>query len=255
MNIGKIARVAVSAVVMSVLSCGCRSVITDPPSSVSVVVIGVENSKWAGSCLGARIDSSRMFSFFDQNLRGADIHLLQDGGATKSAVRSAMTKAVSSELAIIFYSGHGGSEPFKGTGPEEEDGRDEFLCLYDTYMKDNDVWDIVSRSKGRVWLIFDCCHSETMYRSVGVTMSSVGDVSALSSGMSMLCWSGCSDEKYSYGTEDGGELTNAFLRKYEKGMTYDRLWKRISSDGILLKHQKPKRTRIGSGFSNRAVPM
>lgn len=60
----------------------------------------------------------------------------------------------------------------------ETDGRDEFICCYDTGVIDNRIWDIVCKAKGRVFFIFDCCHSETMFRAPGITFSSTAALSA-----------------------------------------------------------------------------
>lgn len=216
----------------------------------SAVIIGMEKSKFAGNCTGAQIDSSRMYMLIKQYTD--DVVLLQNEKATKSAVVNAMTKSVAnSDLCIIFYSGHGGSEPFADTGIEEKDGKDEFLCLYDTWLKDNDIWKIISKSKGRILLMVDACHSETMWRSPGFKMLvplSWDNKIEESNGFSMLCWSGCPDNTYSYGSSSGGQFTNALLRNFTKGMTYAQLWERIKSDKTLREFENPQSTAIGSGF-------
>ena len=237
---------------MCILAAGCNptgdhdSTAKTNKVEASAVVIGMENSKWAGSCPGAHVDATNMYNEFGR--RYTDVVLLEDANATKTAVKAALTKAAQSDFMILFYSGHGGSEAFKDTGPEEVDGHDEFLCLYDTYFRDNELWSIISSAKGRVWLIFDCCHSETMFRSVGFSMKMV-EASALSdSGVNMLCWSGCADSTYSYGDSSGGKFTSAFLRRLNTNYTYDQMWKTLESDYELKSYQIIKRTKIGTGF-------
>ena len=212
----------------------------------SAVVIGMENSKWAGSCPGAHVDATNMYREFSN--RFTDVALFEDAKATKSAVKAALTKAAQSDFMVLFYSGHGGSEAFKDTGPEEIDGHDEFLCLYDTYLRDNELWSIISSAKGKVWLIFDCCHSETMFRSVGFSMKMVEASALADSGVNMLCWSGCSDANYSYGDSGGGKFTSAFFRRLNTNYTYDEMWKKLESDHELKSYQIIKRTKIGTKF-------
>lgn len=240
-----------------VLSCGCASIksqiISNNSKTTSVVVIGMEKSKVYGNCPGAKFDSDRMYQLFKSKFR--DVTLLQSNKATKKAVLGALQNAAKADFMIVFYSGHGGSDPFADTDIKNEpDGRDEYLCLYDTYLRDNEIWSIISQKKGRAWLIFDCCHSETMFRSAGLTMKPAGTATfALSQTLNMLCWSGCADNTYSYGDSTGGEFTNSFLSNYKHGMTYTELWNKMRRDERLNKFQLIKQTKIGFGFEDVKV--
>lgn len=131
--------------------------------NASAVVVGVENG-FAGRCDGSLKDAADMA----ETLRpySSDLTTLKDKQATASAVVAAMEKAVRSDLAIIYFSGHGGSQP--SADEFETDGRDEFICCYDAGVVDDRIWEVVRKAKGRVFLIFDCCHSETMFRSPGI---------------------------------------------------------------------------------------
>lgn len=143
-----------------------------------------------------------------------------------------MRKAVRSDLAIIYFSGHGGSLP--SSDEFETDGKDEFICCYDKGLLDDKIWKTVCEARGRVFLIFDCCHSETMFRSPGISFSIAGRRLSGSSSVRMLCWSGCPDESYSYGSASGGEFTMA-LRKYASNdRTYAEVWEKISTDRRLM---------------------
>lgn len=221
-------------------------------TTVRAVVIGMENSKFAGSCPGAHTDAIRMMETF----RGwyPDVTLLENENATKESVLAALNRAAEADFMIVFYSGHGGSEVFQQPGPEEIDGKDEFLCLYDTYLRDNDIWSVISKCNGRVWLIFDCCHSETMFRSVGFEMKMVENSALIKAdGMSMLCWSGCADDTYSYGDPSGGVFTSAILRNMFYDKTYDEVWKELEADKILKSYERIKRTKIGNGFDGKKL--
>lgn len=216
--------------------------------TMGAVVVGMGNSQKAGSCPGAELDARNM-----SKLLGAytdNVTLLLNSSATKSVVTKALEKAISKyELVVFFYSGHGGSGFYSGDG--EDDGKDEFLCLYDKYMVDDEIWDIISESEHRVFLIFDCCHSGSMYRTAGFNMrSSLKRLSASNkkkakSGFEMLCWSGCDDDNLSYGDSAGGEFTNTLLKHFNKSYSYDTLWDKISRDKSLLSFEEPQETNMG----------
>lgn len=220
--------------------------------NVKAVVIGMEYSHKYGSCPGAELDAKNIQGI----LAKADCPVNLLINAKKSDTLAAMTQAVQSDLAIIFYSGHGGSQRFSDTGPEETDGKDEFLCMDDGLIRDNDIWNIICQAKGRVFLIFDCCHSETMFRSAGFTMDVISDA-VLPLGadgpVGMICWSGCADNTYSYGSTSGGELTNAIRRHLNKDSTYASLWDAVSKDVTLKKHEIVKKHTIGLSFEDKRI--
>ena len=279
--------------------CASNSVAPSEPlsdaarASVSAVVIGVENSKFAGSCPGAAYDSRRIASLF--GYYASNVTYLTDANATRSSVSAALKRAVQSDLCILYYSGHGGSDRFSDTSAEEDDGQDEYLCLYDTYMRDNEIWDVISKAKGRVFLMFDCCHSKTMFQTPSFTMRravaaacpcgascacganckcevgkpckcakgasckaktakrSVKFAAPRSSEFSMLCWSGCPDDTYSYGSASGGEFTNALFRHFSSDRTYAALWAEIAADKDLKEYEEVQKTEIGTGFNDKLI--
>ena len=133
---------------------------------------------------------------------------------------------------------------------------DEYLCLYDGAMMDDEVWSIISKSRGRVMCIFDCCHSATMFQSLEAESGTYEFKPSpftfrklsgpmVQANVNLLVWSGCPDSDYSYGDDDGGVLTNAIAKAYKPSRTYDDVWERASKDA---RGQRPTSTRIGSGF-------
>ena len=224
-------------------------------SSTYAVVIGMENSKFAGACPGARYDSDRMKSLLSKY--ASEVRILQDESATKANVRAAIEWGIEksgSGLFVFYYSGHGGSDPFSDTGVEESDGKDEYLCLYDTYLRDNEIWSMICKSKGRVFFITDSCHSETQFRTPKFLLRppfgfdhKINEVHPFS----LLCWSGCPDADFSYGSSSGGQFTNALLRQYKKDLTYQELWDKIKSDRVLRAYENPQSTIIGAGFEGK----
>lgn len=258
------------AVSLGLFVCGCiqdgggnnnpstdDTVVNVKTTATYAVVIGMENSRFAGACPGAKLDSDRMYSLISKYAQ--DTVLLQDDKATRATVRSAIETAVAKSengLFILYYSGHGGSDPFPDTGIEETDKRDEYLCLYDNYFRDNEVWSLVSKCKGRVFLLFDCCHSRTMFRDTNITFLKAIPLSASwheDGVLPMQCWSGCPDDTYSYGSSTGGQFTNTLLKYYKASMTYDELWKKIEGDTMLKMYETVQRTIMGADFSNVSV--
>ena len=221
-------------------------------NGVRAVCIGVE-SGFAGACPGAVVDAKRMANLLWESGVG-EVELLTEGAATRKAVLEKMKWAVDGELAIVFYSGHGGQN---WTGDlSEEDGKDEFMCLWDKGLLDDDIWEVLSQGK-RVVLVCDCCHSKTMFRAGERVLRMVGRMSRSKDGkkkkmprrmVQLLCWSGCPDSEYSYGSSDGGELTNALLRHFKNGMSYRELWKAILGDKSLKSFEDVQETVLGTDF-------
>jgi len=221
-----------------------------------VVTVGMENSQFAGACPGAGIDAERMTSLF--RVYTPHVKAFSSQTATKAAVRSALVEAVANaELVIFYYSGHGGQQRFWDTGSDEDDGQDEYLCFYDTYMRDNEVWQIISQSKGRVFCIFDACHSEDLYRNMKpITLTGAMPLAVThekQGPINLLVWSGCPSDTYSYGSSSGGKMTNTLLNYFDSRKTYDYLWSEMENDSALKRYEIIQRTVMGSGFVGKPV--
>lgn len=250
--------------------------------SARYLCVGMETSRRFGSCPGCALDASNMTSLLSNSFGYTGDTLISDQ-ATKAAVVEKLKAGIASTpedgLFLFCYSGHGGQEYVGGKEPGGADAPDEYLCLYDTYMLDDEIWSIVSKCRGRVFLYFDACHSATMYRSVasdglaivvgearamegstvvkssGFTFSPEKFVGAQAMGVDsrnsvrMLCWSGCKEAEYSYGGKNGGVMTRGLNSVWRKGVTYSSLWPMI----VKYVHreqptQNPTQTVIGSGF-------
>ena len=245
----------------SLLILGCKThfntIDTAKATNTYIVVVGMEYSRFAGDCPGAGYDADRMYNVLSYHSK--NIVLLKDSAATKSRVVSELTQAVENAkdgLVILCYSGHGGSDPFFDTGDDEKDGKDEYLCLYDTYLRDNELWKIISKCKGRFFFYSDSCHSQSQFRcpmfKIKPPLSWDYELKE-DHAFSLLCWSGCPDTDYSYGSSGGGQFTNAFLRHYKADKTYEQLWEEIKNDRTLRAYENPQSTSIGSGFKGKAV--
>ena len=248
---------------LGILMTGCETIsdlFDEPTESASlknayVITVGVENG-YAGKCEGAKKDCTNMKSTLKKYAK-TQVSLV-DKQATVSAVCAALKAGVQTPLCIFYFSGHGGSVPTSQAAQDatEVDKNDEFICLYDNGLLDNSIWNIVSQAKGRVVLIFDCCHSGTMYRTP-ITFSKarrkLGATSKISANVQILCWSGCPDDSYSYGNSAGGKFTNVLRSKYSQSKTYNKVWNQIESDKTLKKYQKVQRTIIGTDFGGKKI--
>lgn len=230
---------------------------TDAPvaetGKAHVVIAGVENG-YAGKCSGALADVKNMKDLLCPY--ASKMVVMTDSEATKGAVAAALKEGVKDDFLIFYYSGHGG---FVGGSNDktEADGCDEYLCCWDRGLLDNEIWAIVSKSKGRVLLIFDCCHSGTMFRvpmkvspAAGAALRAVNHAEG---GVNMICWSGAPDDSYSYGSSSGGYMTNALRRHFDKSLTYDELWNRMEGDSKLADRQAIQSTKMGEDFGGRRV--
>lgn len=220
--------------------------------TTKLLSIGMEKS-CAGNCSGAEKDATRMFNFIKSECNSSK--LLLNGEATKENVLKELQNVCDSDLAIIFYAGHGDSRKVKSNAPEEADGKDEMIFLADKYLLDDEIWNVVSKAKGRVFMIFDCCHSETMFRVAPPPQSKNLLFAASSSMPDLLCWSGCADNKTSLGSLNGGLFTNTILANAKMKLTYEENWKKISGDTGLASKEIVKQTMLktDSGFKNRML--
>lgn len=229
------------------------------------VIVGLDASKW-GSCPGADLDSNNMLGMISQFVDSSHIVKLNDGKATKSAVVKAlkdqMAKVPEDGLFVFTYSGHGGQMKSSSTAKNETDGKDEFLCLYDNYLIDNDLWDLFNQCKGRILFIVDACHSSTMFSLIQGTndISEFEDTHPLEQPfftkyenvrgtIKMLVISGCDESQVSWGDSiNGGCLTSSLKRTFDKCLSYKDWWNKARQDSSFKKvRQVPICTNIG-GF-------
>jgi hypothetical protein len=281
------------AVIAAALLAGCVKTGANVPQistgsdvKASYLVVGMEHSGRFGDCPGCELDARRITNMIKS--QGYSGETLVSDKATKSDVVKKLKAGIESTpedgLFMFFYSGHGGQEYLGGKEPDGSDRQDEYLCLYDTYMMDDEIWDIVSKCRGRVFLYFDACHSATMYRSVKSELAAKKDprkASALAvnpdevekmiqrakgftfrpekfikaSAMVLegarpsariLCWSGCEEAEYSYGGKKGGTLTICMLANWKSGITYDALWSKTRANVLEYQPgQHPVQTVVG----------
>ena len=235
------------------------------------LIVGMETSKY-GACPGADKDSNTMLGIVSQYVDSSHIVKLNNKQSTVDAVRKALTnqieKVPEDGLFIFTYSGHGGQTNYKPVASNETDGKDEFLCLFDGYILDDELWTIFNKCKGRVFVVFDCCHSSTMFRLPSEPIDEELDDSEnrlpldvpffakyenVRSSLRMFVISGCGEETVSWGDAiQGGVLTSSLKRAFNKCLNYREWWNSTRSDNAFKKvKQIPIATNVG-GFDLNA---
>lgn len=210
-------------------------------SRIRLLAVGVARGRY-GACPGASLDAQRIHDKVSAGKKA----ILLDSAATRKAVTNALKSGIAGTeddgLFVFFYSGHGGQA--KSSDPSEDDGRDETLCLYDAELVDNTIWSILQSAKCRVFMVTDCCHSGSNYRSASPLRGFVAARSAESpKGLRLLHWGGCQDSTYSYGDEAGGVMTNAILSQIGKGVSYKDAFKHVVAASRA--YQAPVKASIG----------
>ena len=111
----------------------------------------------------------------------SNIKVLLDEEVTKENFLKAFESLVynDSPYKHFHYSGHGAQMPNSIVGSDrEDDGMDEVICPYDfdwyknTYIVDDTIDLILNHldPKHHLSMVFDCCHSGTMHRSLYETI-------------------------------------------------------------------------------------
>lgn len=233
------------------------------------VIVGMEKSKW-GNCPGADRDSNTMLSMISQYVDSSHIIKLNNAQATGTnvvnALKNQIAKVPEDGLMIFTYSGHGGQNNKSSNAKDEVDGKDEFLCLYDSGLIDNDIWVMFNQCKGRILFICDSCHSSTMYRLPNELPEGIEEEDRMPldkpfftrfenarSGVNMLAIAGCGEETISWGdSANGGVLTSSLKRAFNKCLSYKDWWSKAKADKSFKQvKQVPYFTVIG-GFDTDA---
>ncbi|MBI1929675.1 caspase family protein [Candidatus Poribacteria bacterium] len=143
------------------------------------LLIGINDYKIIGPDLRfCESDAGRMKEALIKSagFNEANIKLLLGTEATKSGIRKAMkdwliANVKPGDTALFYFSGHGIQIP-DPTG-QEEDGKDELLCAYDsalysyTFVRDNELGEWLDEIQtDQKIVMLDCCHSGTATRSL-----------------------------------------------------------------------------------------
>jgi hypothetical protein len=219
--------------------------------------IGINDYPGTGSDLAGCVNDANDWAE-ELTKREFGVEMMLDAQATGEAMRAGMRRllqnAVSGDLVVITYSGHG--TWVRDDNGDEPDGRDEALCPYDIAtngpLLDDELYDIlIDRARGvRVVMISDSCHSGTVARFAPSTRTDADKVRFLPPGVFLepaeaaraarmpritagrprhaaLLLSGCQDVEFSYDAHFDDRPNGAFtyvaldtLRVLPAGATY-----------------------------------
>lgn len=141
------------------------------------LVIGIDEYTYIPDLHGAVNDAKDIADALDG--LGAEVTLLTDAEATRSAILTAweqiLTSAKPGDRLIISYAGHGSNEP-EHTPGSEKDGRDENFLLAGfaprgeaagQRIRDDEIADMLARSADLdVIFVADACHAGTVTRDL-----------------------------------------------------------------------------------------
>ncbi len=147
-------------------------------SNFSAVLVGI--NKYKGSPLRGCINDviiMRDILVKKYNIPAHQIRLILDERATKNHIEERLEWLATNdtENKLFHYSGHGAQIPVQNYIEDnyEPDNMDELLCPYDfswegTYITDNIIEKILIKmsDEHHMSMIFDCCHSGTIDRSL-----------------------------------------------------------------------------------------
>jgi metacaspase-1 len=174
---------------------------------------------------------------------GFETKLILDAQATRSTITSEfealITQAQAGDVVVFTYSGHGTS--VKDTSGDEPDGYDEALYVYDGVFLDDQLREILQKTKAGVHVVVipDSCFSGTVTRVAALSVDTriryvrTDDLPAnprrikgflSEEDMVEILISGCSDKEYSYDAYINGRYNGAFtanaLKVLKAGQTY-----------------------------------
>lgn len=141
------------------------------------LVIGIDDYAFVPDLHGAVNDAEDIADAL--KTLGADVTLLIDGQATRSAIlgrwEAILEKADAGDRLIVSYAGHGSNEPESLPG-SEKDGRDENFLLagYAPHgeaasqrIRDDEIAHLLARSSALdVIFVADACHAGTVTREI-----------------------------------------------------------------------------------------
>jgi hypothetical protein len=165
---------------------------------------------WDGACPGCDVDASAFALLCrEQGLQVAELHnAAATVGKVKKAGRAAWKDMKAGDLFVLFVSGHGGQ--VKDEDDDEDDGKDETLCLWDGQCTDDylrALWEEIPAGV-RVLYVTDTCNSGTNYKG-GPRL--VGRSLPRGYEGAMIHFGGCADGESSYGSAQGGSWTTALI--------------------------------------------
>ncbi len=151
------------------------------------LVIGIAEYKAVTPLMGPKNDAEEVYDFLisQWGFKQDEVKRLINRRARRSSIRAALNGLVRQtnpgDRVVIYYAGHGSQ--VRDRNDDETDGLDETLVPYDfeagrqpRQILDDDIYATLKKLKGRrVILIVDACHSGTISRSIGLSVSETSD--------------------------------------------------------------------------------
>lgn len=204
--------------------------------SKKALCVGINNYPGSSNDLAGCVNDCNDWAYILTSKYGfTSVSKLLDSQATMGAIKKALTAlvdgAVSGDVIVFTYSGHGSYVVDKNG--DEPDGKDETLYAYDGNVLDDELRAILDKIREGVHatVILDSCHSGTATRVAGPWAPKVRfmppvdpevarlDTSLPSSkamlsdaGMKEILFTGCKATEYSYDAEYNGVPNGAFTK-------------------------------------------
>lgn len=175
--------------------------------------------------------------------------------ATRAAVLGALADATAlraGSLLVVTVSGHGVQIPDVPPAParprpasarnrivgDEPDGADEAWCLYDGFLVDDELTEVLAGFAAgvRVFVVSDTCHSGTMLPRGRVAPRIAA---------SILHLAACTDGGCAFDRGDHGVFTRALLDVWAAGFAGSHLALRAAIDARTAPLQRPQLTACG----------
>jgi hypothetical protein len=121
---------------------------------------------WSGELNACEADAKDMAALLAG--RGFEVRTLLTSEATRAAVTRAIAHAAEAakpgDLFVYTNSSHGGQLP--DLNGDEEDGKDETVCMYDGELVDDEIYALLAKFAAgvRILSLSDSCHSGTVTR-------------------------------------------------------------------------------------------
>ena len=196
-------------------------------------------------CINDANEWSRLYS-----IHGYDSEAIVDGDCTwerfVETITSAVHEANEGTSMVITYSGHGSSR--MDSSGDETDHKDECLCLYDEWLMDDDIKNILSglHDGAKFFFFSDSCHSGTVTRDFSTKRTIAYDdsrvrrlssdsrhVNGRGNDVNYTFISGCGEGEYSYDATINGRNIGAathymtMVLRDARGISYDLAYHRM----------------------------
>jgi len=139
------------------------------------ICMGLNDYPGSNNDLKGCVNDARNWSSLLNEIYGFNVKSLFDAelrfGAVTELIGNYISDSRAGDLIVITYSGHGTNVPDQNG--DESDGRDEALCLYDGYLVDDCIRDMMKglHPEASLTFISDSCHSGTVTRAFLAAMN------------------------------------------------------------------------------------